>query len=159
MWKYLMICLLIGISSCSGVSNNPDKSKVGNDGDKEISIVNIQGQWDIENVVENDSSYVRPSEIQQGITSYIDFKEDETFGIITNCNHIGGQYHQNADSIILTEISTTEMACDNMELEEMLKRVLPMVNTIDCINDSITRLNSTKGDSYIVLKKRDMTVK
>ncbi len=78
---------------------------------------------------------------------------------MTNCNHIGGLYHQNADSISLTEISTTEMACDNMELEEMLKKVLPMVNTIDCINDSITRLNSDKSDSYIVLKKRDMTVK
>ncbi len=51
------------------------------------------------------------------------------------------------------------MACDNMDLEEILKKILPAVNTIDCINDSITRLNSTKADSYIVLKKRQTTVK
>ncbi len=159
MWKYLMICLLISITSCSGGNNNSDKSKVGNADDKEISAVNIQGQWDIENVVENDSSYIRPSEIEQGITAYIDFKEDETFGIMTNCNHIGGQYHQSTDSISLTEISTTELACDNMELEDMLKKVLPLVNTVDCINDSITRLNTYKSDTYIVLKKRDTTVK
>lgn len=154
-----MICLLIGITSCSGGNNNSDKSKVGNSNDKEISAVNIQGQWDIENVVENDSSYVRPSEIEQGITAYIDFKEDNTFGIMTNCNHLGGQYVQSNDSIQLKDILTTEIACDNMELEDMLKKVLPMVNTIDCINDSITRLNSYKGDSYIVLKKREVTVK
>ncbi len=159
MWKYLMICLLIGITSCSGGNNNPDKSKVGNADDKEISAVNIQGQWDIENVVENDSSYVRPSEIEQGITAYIDFKEDDTFGIITNCNHLGGKYVQSNDSIQLNDMFATEMACDHMELEELLKSVLPLVNTIDCINDSITRLNTYKGDSYIVLKKRELNVK
>ncbi len=154
-----MICLLMGITSCTGGNNKSDKSEEGNVDDKEISAINIQGQWDIENVVENDSSYVRPSEIEQGITAYIDFKEDKTFGIMTNCNHLGGQYVQSNDSIQLKDIFITEMACDNMELEEMLKKVLPMVNTIDCINDSITRLNSDRSDSYIVLKKRVMKVK
>ncbi len=158
MWKYFIICVLIGITSCAG-GNNADNYKVSQADDKEISAVNIQGQWDIENVVENDSSYVRPSEIEQRTAAYIDFRRDETFGIMTNCNHIGGQYHQSADSINLTDISTTEMACDNMDLEEILKKILPAVNTIDCINDSITRLNSTKADSYIVLKKRQTTVK
>ncbi len=159
MWKYLMICLFIGITSCSGGNNNSDKSKVGNADDKETSAVNIQGQWDIENVVENDSSYVRLSEIEQGMTAYIDFKEDNTFGIMTNCNHLGGQYVQSNDSIQLNDMFATEMACDHMELEELLKSVLPLVNTIDCINDSITRLNTYKGDSYIVLKKRELNVK
>ncbi len=149
----------MGITSCTGGNNKSDKSEEGNVDDKEISAINIQGQWDIENVVENDSSYVRPSEIEQGITACIDFKEDKTFGIMTNCNHLGGQYVQAYDSIQLKDIFTTEIACDNMELEEMLRKVLPMVNTIDCINDSITRLNSDKSDSYIVLKNRDMTVK
>ncbi len=93
------------------------------------------------------------------MTSYIDFREDRTFGIVTNCNHIGGEYSQENDSIHLTNISTTEMACDNMELEEMLKKVLPSVNTIDCINDSITRLNTDKGESYIVLRKSNQPVK
>ncbi len=144
--------------SCSG-DKNSHKSGEDNAYVQNISEVNIRGQWDIENVVENDSSYVRPAEIEQGITAYIDFREDHTFGVMTNCNHIGGLYRQDNDSIQLTEISATEMACYNMEVEEMLKKVLPLVNTIDCINDSITRLNSDKGDSYIVLKKREMYMK
>ncbi len=159
MWKYLLICFLLGITACTGGNNNTANSGEGNDVDNEISAVDIQGQWAIENVVENDSSYVRPSEIEQGMTAYIDFNEDNTFGVMTNCNHLGGQYVQSKDSIQLNNILTTEMACDNMELEEMLRKVLPMVNTIDCINDSITRLNSDRSDSYIVLKKRVMKVK
>ncbi len=159
MWKSLLFCMLIVITSCTGRNTNSVKSEDGNVRDKEISVKSIQGQWDIENVVENDSSYVRPSEIEQGVTAYIDFKEDDTFGIMTNCNHLGGRYLQSKDSIKLKDIETTEMACDSMELEDMLKKVLPMVNSIDCINDSITRLNSDKSDSYIVLKKRVMTIK
>ncbi len=159
MLKHLSIFLLIVITSCSVGSSNPDKSQAANTGDKEIPSPNIQGQWDIENVVENDSSYVRPSETEEGMTAYIDFREDNTFGIVTNCNSLGGQYLLHNDTIQLKDIFTTEIACDNMQLEDMLKKVLPMINTVDCLNDSITRLNSSIGESYIVLKKRELPVK
>ncbi len=157
MWKYLIMCVMIGAASCTGNKSTQDKVA---EAENEIgSSTIIEGQWMIENVVENDSSYVRPSEIDPGLTSYIDFRGDNTFGIVTNCNHIGGRYTQSNDSIRLTDISSTEMACDNMELEEMLIKVLPSVNTVDCINDSITRLNTSKGDSYIVLQKASQKVK
>ncbi len=159
MWRYLFLCLLGCLAACSGSKNTDGNSNVEERVDAESSLPNIQGQWMIENVVENDSSYVRPSEIETGLTSYIDFRDDNTFGIVTNCNHIGGNYTQTNDSIHLTELMSTEMACDNMDLEDMLKKVLPSVNTIDCINDSITRLNTDKGDSYIVLKKSVQSLK
>lgn len=159
MWKYLIICLLAGTISCTGSKNSSTESSgAASDNTKEKS-ASIVGQWDIENIVENDSSYVRPAEIEQGITAYVYFREDSTFGIMTNCNHLGGEYVRKGDSIRLTDISATEMACDNMEIEDMLKKILPMVNTVDCINDSITRLNTTKDDSYIVLKKNNIAVK
>ncbi len=157
MWKYLMVCLVLGAASCTGTKSN--KEQTADSENPKEKVENIQGQWLIENVVENDSSYVRPSEIDPAMKSYIDFRDDNTFGIVTNCNHIGGSYSQTNDSIHLTDIMTTEIACDNMELEEMLKKVLPSVNTIDCINDSITRLNTDKGDSYIVLHKSSQAVK
>lgn len=159
MWKYLLFCLFISLLSCTGTNSNSEKTGECRADNDEIPMSEIQGQWDIENVVENDSSYVRPSEIEEGLTAYIDFRKDNTFGIMTNCNHLSGQYFQFNDSIRFDRISTTELACDNMELEEMLKKVLPMVNTIDCINDSITRLNSGKSESYIVLKKKYGSVK
>ena len=157
MWKYLMICMMLGAASCTG--NKSNVSNVADSVKRGVPIESIQGQWQIENVMENDSSYVRPSEIDPEMTSYIDFRDDNTFGIVTNCNHIGGTYTQSNDSIHLNEIMTTEMACDNMELEEMLKKVLPSVTTIDCLNDSIIRLNTDKGESYVVLKKAAQQVK
>ncbi len=157
MWKYLLICILLVSVSCSGMKNSGEKNgEVENVGK---GYEDIQGQWIIENVVENDTSYVRPLEIDPGLTSYIDFRNDKTFGIVTNCNHIGGDYTQKKDSIQLTNISTTELACDNMVLEEMLKKVLPTVNSIDCINDSIIRLNTVKSDAYIVLHKLTYPIK
>lgn len=152
-----MICLVLGAASCTG--NKSNDCNVADSEKRGVPVENIEGQWLIENVVENDSSYVRPSEIDPEMTSYIDFRDDNTFGIVTNCNHIGGNYTQANDSIHLTELMSTEMACDNMELEDMLKKVLPSVSTIDCINDSITRLNTDKGESYIVLKKSALPVK
>lgn len=159
MWKYLIISFLVVISACTGTKGNPDTSVMDDTKNGAACAADIHGQWDIENVVENDSIYVRPSDIKPLITAYIDFKEDNTFGIMTNCNHIGGRYYLNNDSIRLTDISTTEIACDNMEVEDMLKKIMPMVNVIDCINDSVIRLNSDKGDSYIVLKKKNITLK
>ncbi len=160
MWKYLVSCLILLMFSCSGI-NHSDKQRDGNEenGNDITTLCNIQGQWGIENIVENDSSYVRPSEIETGMQACVDFKDDNTFGIMTNCNHIGGEYRQRNDSLYLKDISATEIACDNMEVEEKLKKVLQIVNTIDCINDSITRLNTEKGDSYIVLKKKKPHVK
>lgn len=159
MLKFILVGLLIGLTACNGTKNasaseGDDKAK--NDSQAPVSIV---GQWEIENIVENDSSYIRPSEVEEGHTVRIDFRDGHTFGVMTNCNHIGGEYLQKKDSLVLKEISSTEMACDNMEIEEMLKKILPIVNSIDCLNDSITRLNSDKSDSYIVLKKKSLDYK
>ncbi len=155
MWKYLLSCLMVSMVACTGskTNTNPDQSGMDDAETLNVPMPNIQGQWWIENVVENDSSYVRPSEIDPEMTAYIVFKDDNSFGIMTNCNHLGGQYIQSNDSISMIDIFTTEMACDNMELEDMLKKILPLVTTVDCVNDSIARLNTKIGESYIVLKK------
>lgn len=152
MKKLLIIGLLAGMVSCagSGTKSTQEEDKVAAD---------VSGQWYIENVVENDSSYVRPSEIDGGVTAYIVFKDDNTFGVMTGCNHIGGQYTIEGDSIRLADILSTEMACDNMEVEDMLKKILPEVNAVDCLNDSVMRLNCSTPASYILLRKSPLEVK
>ncbi len=159
MWKYLAIFMVAGLASCSGAKTDSGESGADKMENPQASCPDLLGQWGIENIVENDSSYVRPAEIGQGLSAYIEFRDDNTFGVMTNCNHIGGQYTQSGDSIALTDILTTEMACDNMEVEEMLKKILPLVNTVDCLNDSITRLNAAGSEAYIVLHKPQQDVK
>ncbi len=159
MWKYLIISVMISLTACSGSKGSADKGVAGDAATETCATQSIAGQWFIENIVENDSSYVRPAEIETGVTAYIDFNDDGSFGIVTNCNHLGGEYSQTYDTISLTNVLATEMACDNMEVEDMLKKILPLVNTVDFINDSVARLNTDSDPSYIVLKKKRIQMK
>lgn len=155
MYRYFCFLTVAALVSCNG----PKSDSASSNTIVEKPSTDIRGQWMIENIVVNDSSYVRPSEIEPGLTAYINFNDDNTFGVMTNCNHMGGQYLQSDDSIQLSDISYTELACDNMEIEENLKLVLPIVNAIDCLNDSVVRINTSKDDSYIVLRKSVGSVK
>lgn len=135
------------LTSCLGNSSPRRESN------KPVSpIPEIVGHWDIINVVCNDSLYVRPSDVEPETVQYIDFHCDGTFGISTNCNMIGGKYVFNSDSVSFSSIYITEMACDNMDVEQLLMNLLPRLTTIDVTNDSTIRLNAVSS-AYIVLKK------
>ena len=47
----------------------------------------------------------------------------------------------------------TEMGCDDMSVEEALRRILPNIATVYIQNDSIARLDSRIHSEYIVLRK------
>lgn len=112
----------------------------------------IEGQWLLEHVVVSDTLEVRPADVEPESKLYAHFYNDSTFNFQTGCNTIGGRYVQFDDSISISDMMWTELACDDMRVEELLKDVLPRVNTVDRNNDSIMRLN-TPASSYIVLKK------
>ncbi|WP_289833357.1 META domain-containing protein, partial [uncultured Muribaculum sp.] len=76
--------------------------------------------------------------------------EDSTYFIKTNCNTISGTYTIKGDSIILGDGAMTEMACDNMAVEDALRRILPNIATVYIQNDSIARLDSRNPSEYIV---------
>ncbi len=139
------------LASCSGNSNQTSASEQQNDS---IEIVenSILGKWNIENVVISDSVYARPAEITPDVDQYISFEADSTYSIVTNCNSINGSYILNGDSIALNAGPATLMACENMQVEDLIKQVLPEISTIDFENDSTLRLN-TSGCHYIVLRK------
>ncbi|MDE6548885.1 MAG: META domain-containing protein [Muribaculaceae bacterium] len=140
------------MASCTGNKGAVDKDSAKvNDIAKEAT-VDLKGQWYIENIFFNDSDYVRPAEILPDIRQYVQFT-DSTYSIMTNCNSISGYYTLSGDSITLEDGMMTEMACDNMQTEDALRRILPDIATIDVENDSIVRLNCTNNSSYLILKK------
>lgn len=47
----------------------------------------------------------------------------------------------------------TEMACDDMAVEDALRRILPDISTIDLQNDSVVRLNGATPAECILLRK------
>lgn len=150
--------LLIMPAGCTGSKTTTDGGIAG----KEIQLssvnIDIRGQWYIENIVFSNSDYVRPDETSSSMTQYIVF-EDSTYFIMTNCNSFSGSYTVKADSIKLGDGAMTEMACDDMQTEDALRRILPRISTIDVQNDSVIRLNGAAPAECILLRKAKTGIK
>ena len=69
----LLACVLLTVvaSACSG---NGNQSMQKSDSVCVDSMPDISGQWVIENIFFDDSTYVRPSEVSPGSSQYINFK-------------------------------------------------------------------------------------
>lgn len=142
------LTLFLTVTACTGNKGtlHQDNTAVNE------TTVDIKGQWYLENIVFNDSVYVRPAEEVPGQRQYITF-EDSTYFIQTNCNTFSGTYTLKGDSLRLGDGAMTEMACDNMATEEAIRKILPVIATVDIENDSIARLNSQTPSEYILLRK------
>lgn len=148
---------LLMAAGCSG--NKEVKSDRLDDKVKtETANADLRGQWYIENIVFSDSDYVRPDETLSSMKQYIVF-EDSTYFIMTNCNSISGSYTVKGDSITLGDGAMTEMACDDMQTEDALRRILPHISTIDVQNDSVVRLNGAVPAECILLRKIKTAIK
>ena len=145
--------LMATATGCSGKK----ETKSDNKAQTEVADADIRGQWYIENIVFNDSDYVRPDETSSSMKQYIVF-EDSTYFIMTNCNSFNGSYTVKGDSIKLSDGAMTEMACD-MRTEDALRRILPHISTIELQNDSVVRLSGMAPAEYILLRKAKTDIK
>lgn len=154
---YLLPAILLMVS-CGG-QNNKSQSEISPMSDADTSICSsIKGQWLLEHVIVNDTLEVRPTDIDPESKLYVHFYNDSTFNFQTGCNAIGGRYVQSDSSITLSDMMWTEMACEDMRIEELLREVLPKMTIVDWKNDSIMQLN-TPTSAYIILKKCQPKVK
>lgn len=112
----------------------------------------LLGSWNIENVVVNDSLGLCLADVDSLGTQTVNFAADSSYVINTNCNTIQGAYILDGDSLSFEPGLMTEMACDNMQVEELLRVLLPELKTYTLENDSTLRLNSDR-EGYVVLKK------
>ena len=149
---FLATAAALALTACNSKNASTQAETTMSDSIVEVTVPSILGQWDIENVVVSDTLSVRPADVDPAVKQYINFNADSSFVVVTNCNTIGGTYVVNGDSIKLGDGPATEMACENMQVEDLIKQVIPEVNTLDFENDSIVRLN-TSSSKYIVLRK------
>jgi len=138
-------------AGCSG-NKAATSDKLADKATTEVADADICGQWYIENIVFSDTDYVRPDETSSSMRQYIVF-EDSTYFIMTNCNSFNGSYTVRGDSIRLGDGAMTEMACDDMQTEDALRRILPHISTIDIQNDSVVRLNGLAPAECVLLRK------
>ena len=116
---FASMALLI-ICSCSS-----NKNSGSSDSDEAVDIkaitTGLQGKWrlssyriDCASVELNDSTdYILTLD-----------ESDDTFGLTTDCNSIGGEFGVTHDTIRFRNMMVTEMACDNMTVEENMLRLL-----------------------------------
>lgn len=138
---------LIAIGCSTGT-----KTDTGTETKETLMNVDSRGQWIIETIAFNDSDYVCPEITMPGVHQYISFN-DSTYFIQTNCNTISGICTIKGDSITFGDGAMTEMACENMDVENALRLILPRISTIDVKLDSKVRLNSDIPGEYIQLRK------
>ena len=150
--------LTILTASCGG--NKENKETADNQQKETVANVDMRGQWYLDSIVFSDSDYVRvrPDIRLSSRHQYIVF-EDSIYFIQTNCNTFSGSYTVIGDSITLADGVMTEMVCDNMAVEDALRKILPNIATVCIQNDSIARLDSRDPSEYIMLRKTPIGIK
>lgn len=142
------------LASCgSHGSQKPEDAAADSLSADTAQVTDITGQWYIKEVAEGDSLHVRPSDIAPDVRQYITFNENGTLDIKTNCNMMNGRYDIKGDSLTVSRLAQTEMACDNMEVERLLQKILPRVCAYEMVSDSILRLAAATPKGYVVLRK------
>lgn len=141
---------LIAISACTSKKDTNSNDAV----DVAVTepVTDMSGKWDIKSIVLNDSISVIPENETPGNNQYVTF-EDSTFFIQTNCNTFNGGYRIAGDSISFDNAICTEMACDNMAVEDALRKCLHGINKVTVENDSVVRLVGNTASEYILLQK------
>ena len=71
----------------------------------------------------------------------------------TGCNLVSGKYIVKDDNLTFPEITSTEMACDDMLVEESVKHILPVIKTFGIKNDTILFLKYSNGHTLMELTK------
>ena len=150
---YLLFSLFaLFAAACSGNIHQKQVEPAVDDAPESGENAYILGQWYIENICFSDSDYVRPTEEVPGSRMYILFEPDGSYSVMTNCNHGAAQYKLTGQAISFEDAAWTELACDNMKVEEAMRKILPLLRTVELENDSVMRINS-KAAPYLILTK------
>jgi len=114
----------------------------------------LQGEWRLD-------SYCVDSVMTQfeaGIEDYtLSFCEtDNSFGMATDCNTIGGEFEMVNDTIRFKNMMVTEMACDKMTVEQNMLRLLNDTAAYAlCSGDSILYTAPNAGSATFVKKQAE----
>lgn len=150
------VVMALAMASCNG--NNTNTQSLSAQSAPEKDVVNIKGQWYIESIVFGDSAVIGPEATATGSRQYFEFN-DSTYNVMTNCNAAHGTMTIQGDSVKFGEGAWTELACDDMSVEDALRKILPQITIVDVENDSIIRLNCSPTSDYILLRKSRTEIK
>lgn len=147
---------LIAVAAAALLTVGACTSKTSTDADSATETVvnaDLTGSWEVTKIEVARDSVIRPAEVDSAATTAFQFRADNTFGVTTNCNSIGGTYHVTGDSVVFDNLYSTRMACPDMSIEMALSEILPQVKTVKMHDDDSTAKLETGGHAYIDLRK------
>lgn len=75
------------------------------------------------------------------------------FSCTTDCNTVSGSFEKSKTALEFSDISFTELACDNMIVERSVASILPSIKSYEITDDSILVLKDDKGHILMELTK------
>lgn len=121
--------------------------------DKNTS-VGLSGKWRIvEYKCIATSTPFALSTVADGSDYSLEFDNQGNVFCNTGCNLVSGHYILKGDKLIFPEITSTEMACEDMLMEESMKHILPAIKTFEIKNDTILFLKDADGHTLMELTK------
>lgn len=144
----LSMALLI-LAGCSTNGNGRGKAlKSDETATLSLDLAGLQGKWLL-------ASYrvdCESMKFESGSSYVLSFNEpDNSFGLTTDCNMIGGNFGITNDTIRFKNIAVTEMACDKMTVEaDMLRLLNDTTAYAVCKGDSILYTAPSIGDATFI---------
>lgn len=150
--KKTLLCsaALLLLCGCAGNKAKEEASATNETADIRLDSIGLQGAWSLtEYTVGNATGAFTP---ESGYALTFD-EEDNIFGISTDCNQINGGFSVTNDTIRFGNTLVTEMACDKMEVEtNMLRLINDSTAYALCQGDTITLIAPQVGTAKFVKK-------
>ena len=146
----IMVAMSVVLGACTATNKSAD-----GDGNINTATASLQGEWRL------DSYRIDCESTQFAATSdyELTFNEpDNTFSLSTDCNMINGEFVIADDIIRFKNMFVTEMACDNMIVEQNMLRLLND-STAYAISDGDTLTFTAPYIGSAIFIKHDVVVR
>ena len=132
----IMLALAILVGSCDAPSDNA-----------------LYGEWRLQkNNCIATSSYGL-TQVNKESEYILQLDNTGVFSCTTDCNTITGSFEKSKNALKFSDISFTELACDDMIVERSVASILPNIKSYKITDDSILVLKDDKGHILMELTK------
>ena len=115
----------------------------------QLDAIGLQGDWRLAEYRVDCASTEFPGDAKYKLS----FDEpDNTFSLSTDCNTINGEFGVENDTICFKNMLVTEMACDNMSVEQDMLRLLNDTSTYATYTTDTLRLEAPQIGSAIFIR-------
>lgn len=132
----IMLALAILVGSCNAPSDNA-----------------LYREWRLEKYNCIATSSYGLTQVNKESEYILQLDNAGVFSCTTDCNTISGNYEKSKNALRFSDISFTELACDDMVVERSVASILSNIKSYKITDDSILVLKDDKGHILMELTK------